>query len=368
MSIASAIVNKQQQIADCYTAISNKGGTLPVTQNVANMPTAISSIPSGGSGTITSLNVTPTTSAQTITASGGVDGYSPVNVSAVTSSIDSNIQPENIRNGVTILGVRGIYSATPSNFELLHQGYSYYVEYTGKYEWADANDADVNDVEIRNVSELHNGDSSMALIAYNTGYAVSNARNPKLYSRNVWGNIYVYDVKLIATDNSTTTYPYGALYFGFSNTRVEGIIFYDLETISVTVSLGARVTANPLWHLVDGAVECTTVEFNKLSTISLVAQGTSSSTYPRACLFDSWFANGCGVTDVYFHSLTTTSFQGDGSAYTFYSMFSNAGSSIVRTLHFPSNLQSTISGLQGYPLFGGTSGYVVLAFDLTATE
>ena len=38
------------------------------------------------------------------------------------------------------------------------------------------------------------------------------------------------------------------------------------------------------------------------------------------------------------------------------------------TIHFPSNLQSTISQLDGYPLFGGESGYIVLAFDLPATE
>lgn len=48
MSIASAIQNAQQKVADVYTAISNKGGTLPATQDLANMPTAITSIPSGG--------------------------------------------------------------------------------------------------------------------------------------------------------------------------------------------------------------------------------------------------------------------------------------------------------------------------------
>ena len=48
MTIASAIATKQQQIADSYTAVSNKGGTLPVTQNLTNLATAISSIPSGG--------------------------------------------------------------------------------------------------------------------------------------------------------------------------------------------------------------------------------------------------------------------------------------------------------------------------------
>lgn len=58
---------------------------------------------------ISSLNVTPTTSAQTITAPSGTDGYSPVNVSAVTSSIDANITAGNIKKDVTILGVTGSY-------------------------------------------------------------------------------------------------------------------------------------------------------------------------------------------------------------------------------------------------------------------
>lgn len=58
---------------------------------------------------ISSLNVTPTTSAQTITAPQGTDGYSPINVSAVTSSIDANITEGNIKKDVTILGVTGSY-------------------------------------------------------------------------------------------------------------------------------------------------------------------------------------------------------------------------------------------------------------------
>lgn len=61
----------------------------------------------GGGGNIDELNVTPSTSAQTITASGGVDGYSPVNVAAVDASIDANITAGNIKSGVTILGVTG---------------------------------------------------------------------------------------------------------------------------------------------------------------------------------------------------------------------------------------------------------------------
>lgn len=70
---------------------------------------------SGGGGSIPvidSLSVTPTTSAQTITTPSGIDGYSPVNVAAVTSSIDANISAGNIKDGVTILGVTGNYQGS----------------------------------------------------------------------------------------------------------------------------------------------------------------------------------------------------------------------------------------------------------------
>lgn len=50
MSIATAITAAQGRVADCYTAISTMGGTLPATQNLSNMPAAIASIPSGGGG------------------------------------------------------------------------------------------------------------------------------------------------------------------------------------------------------------------------------------------------------------------------------------------------------------------------------
>lgn len=45
MSIATAIAAAQQKIANAYTTISNKGGTLPTDQNLSNLSTAIDSIP-----------------------------------------------------------------------------------------------------------------------------------------------------------------------------------------------------------------------------------------------------------------------------------------------------------------------------------
>ena len=72
------------------------------------------------------LSVTPTTSQQVFNPSSGVDGFKKVTVSAVTSDIDSNIKPSNIKRGVSILGVDGAYvienlqskSVTPSKNQL----------------------------------------------------------------------------------------------------------------------------------------------------------------------------------------------------------------------------------------------------------
>lgn len=71
--------------------------------NVAKYTTANVSV----DPVVESLNVTPTISAQSLTPTTGVDGFNEVNVSAVTSSIDNNIQASNIKSGVSILGVTG---------------------------------------------------------------------------------------------------------------------------------------------------------------------------------------------------------------------------------------------------------------------
>ena len=51
--------------------------------------------------------VTPSKSVQQITADSQYNGLGTVTVNAITSSVDSNIQASNIKNGVTILGVTG---------------------------------------------------------------------------------------------------------------------------------------------------------------------------------------------------------------------------------------------------------------------
>lgn len=56
------------------------------------------------------IEIEPSIQEQLLTAKKeGVDGFDEVKVNAVTSSIDENIKPENIRLGVTILGIEGGY-------------------------------------------------------------------------------------------------------------------------------------------------------------------------------------------------------------------------------------------------------------------
>ena len=100
------------------TFIGSSGKSIGTMQNNGALnyipATTQQSIPSGytSGGTIAAINnqtknVTPTTSQQTITFDTGYNGLSQVTVNAVTSSIDTNIQAENIKKDIEILGVTG---------------------------------------------------------------------------------------------------------------------------------------------------------------------------------------------------------------------------------------------------------------------
>lgn len=68
-------------------------------------------------GSVKELNgqvktITPSTIEQSIEPDEGYNAITEVTISAVTSTIDSNIQAGNIKKGVTILGVTGTYEGT----------------------------------------------------------------------------------------------------------------------------------------------------------------------------------------------------------------------------------------------------------------
>lgn len=108
MSIATSLTKLETDITNAYDAVQIKGGTIPSDKNTNNLSTAISSISGGGGKPEQSKTATPSTSSQTILPDTGYT-LSSVTVNAVTSSIDNNIQAENIKQGINILGVEGTF-------------------------------------------------------------------------------------------------------------------------------------------------------------------------------------------------------------------------------------------------------------------
>lgn len=392
MTIASEITRINGNIAAAYTAANNKGATIPATQNSANLATCIGTISTGTTPVINSLSVTPTTSAQTITASGGVDGYSPVNVSAVTSSIDANITAGNIKNGVTILGVTGNYSGiTPSGTLSITQngtydvtnyasasvsvsgggGYSEFPPYQVSNGVVNRRSGALTGNEFSGITSI--GDYGLYAAFYYCRGLTGTLDLSSLTSVGNWGlySAFTYCNGLKNVDlSSLTTVGNNGLYDAFQSCT--GLTSVDLSSLTSVGNNGldsafygcTKLTSIDLPSLTSVGKQGLQYVFRNctgLTTVNFPLLKTLTGDYPFRYCFDG----STSIADVYFRALTTTSF---GNVNSFDRMMRNTGTAVTHTLHFPSNLQSTISGLSGYPLFNGTSGYVVCAFDLPATS
>lgn len=304
MSIASAIQLKQQQVADSYTAVSNKGGTLPATQNLTNLATAISSIPSGGGSFI------------------GI----PREIKNGVYQRPTESFTFSLPNSTTDLGYQALCQAFSNSSGIIGADLSSLVSISNGTGLASA---------FQNCPNLVNVDiSSLQSVSGSSGMSNCFRGCSSLTS------LSFDSLKILSGNNA-------ANYLVQDCTSLTSILFPELTTLS---------GSNCLYYGFYRCSSLVSISFPKLEVLS----GGSALYY--SC-------QGCSsLSSISFPSLKTTSFGSDKNQFGGMFNSSSGSTSGAITMHFPSNLQSTISGLTGYPNFGSTAGRLTLAFDLPATS
>lgn len=353
--------------------------------------------PTSGKNGITSITVTPTnqaktitptTSSQSISVPSGYSGFGTLTVDAVTSSIDANITAGNIKNGVSILGITGTlqsgYSELPSyqvssgvasrrSDALTGTEFSgiTFVDDQG-LSYAFINCKISGAIDLSNITSI--GIAGMQRTFYSCPFITGSIDLSGLtsISNNALDSAFSFCTLITSVDLSNVTSIGSSGLIGAFSSCIS-LSSINLSSLTTVGNSGLYSTFNSCTSL-PSSLDLSTITYVGVSGLYRTFGGCTSLVTVNLGGISTIDSNGLAyafqgcryLTDVYFNSLKTTSFE--NSTNQFSNMMNGTDAYRTHTLHFPSNLQSTISGLTGYPLFGGTSGYVVLAFDLTATS
>lgn len=347
------------------------------------------------------LDVIPSTSAQRIEAPEGIDGYNPINVSGVTSSIDSNIIPENIKEGVNILGVVGDF-AGGSGHDLPREVVN------GKL----VRSTDI--IDLTGITDL--GDYALYCAYYNLSLPQNTqidfsslttiSGNYSCYNAfAVYGNITSADL-----GNITTISGDYACYGMFASSGCRSKDLSSLTTISggwacedmfglcwnmTTLGLDSLTTISGTCAC-QGMFKGTGITNANLdSVVSITGDAACNAMFERTFVTSASFANLNVITypicnesrsmfgqcffleNVYFGGLTASTFaeRTDQLQYLFDDQTGIQTPDGVLYIHFPSNFDPDdpnhtfdAQNLDGYPEFGAYGVSVEPVFDLDQTE
>lgn len=396
MTISSEITKLINNLAACYTKCTNKGATIPQDENFDNLANCIDSIITPN---LTSLSVTPSTTAQILTPSSPYNGFNQVDVSpiylqskyvTIDSPYPATITPDSGYDGLSSVDVmlnNDNLTVTPSTS---YQSFTPSSGYSGfGYVNVDAVTAAIDSnitagniksgVSILGVSgtlsELNGTTTSITpttssqIVTPSSPYNGFTSVTVPAVTASIDANITAGNIK----DGVTILGVVGNYQGSGGNYTVPSRPAYNYIINSTGVmignSLGYTATTLDMSTMLGGSVDGEIVMADAITTVNGYAYDTSSLKkayyFARLSSFvESWAGLAVRLQDngtMYFESLNTSSF----SSNYYFLRLNNFPTGV--TVHLPSNLSTYLANNQAVlDGFGGTN--TTILFDLQPTN